>query len=172
MPTITGVIIDSNGKTYSELSDKEYPAIISMSASYIGIPKEVMTEWNKKFNKKSKCAVDEKTSYLVCSHLKKEDEDKIITFEFNDKRVSFTLRELILEQTHGRTVLNLKQTIHDTYAVLGNPLFQKYLIVFDYNANKVGIAAKRDELDGGIINVVSLVRFICFVFLFGKFCVI
>ena len=39
MPQITGVIIDNNGKTYSELTEKEYSAILSLSASYIGIPK-------------------------------------------------------------------------------------------------------------------------------------
>ena len=54
LPTITGVIIDSNGKTYSEINDKEYPAVISLSASYIGIPKPIMTEWIKKLNKKLK----------------------------------------------------------------------------------------------------------------------
>ena len=39
MPKITGVIIDNNGKAYSELTNKEYSAVLSLSASYIGIPK-------------------------------------------------------------------------------------------------------------------------------------
>lgn len=63
----------------------------------------------------------------------------------------------------------MKQSIHDTYAVLGEPFFQKYLVMLDYSNNKVGIAEKRELVDTGIINVVSLVRFICFVFLFGIF---
>ncbi len=34
--------------------------------------------------------------------------------------------------------------MHDTYAVLGEPLFKKYLIVFDYNKDKVGFGEKSD----------------------------
>ena len=41
--------------------------------------------------------------------------------------------------------------------------------MLDYSNNKVGIAEKRELIDTGIIDVVSLVRFICFVFLFGNF---
>ena len=43
---------------FSEVREKQYPAVVSLSASYIGIPKEVMTEWLKKFNKKSNCSVN------------------------------------------------------------------------------------------------------------------
>ena len=128
-----------------------------------------MTSWSKKFAKKSNCTIDEETLYMTCHHLKDGDENKIITFEFGDKKVSFTLGELILEKGHSKTILNIKQSVHDTYAVLGEPFFQKYLVMLDYGKNKVGIASKRELVDYALIDVVSLVRFICFVFLFGKY---
>lgn len=45
-------------------------------------------------------------------------------------------------------------------------------MVFDYNGNKIAIGEKSDKDQKEFINVVSLVRFICFVFLFGIFLVI
>lgn len=122
----------------------EFPAVLTLSASYIGIPKNVLAEWNKKFSKKASCEIDPETLYLTCKNLKKDDENKILTFEFADKRVSFTLEELILDKKHSKTVLNLKESIHDTIAIFGEPFFKKYLAVFDYGTNKVGFAIKRD----------------------------
>lgn len=40
------------------MKDKQYPAVISLSASYIGIPKLVSAEWIKKFDKKAGCYVN------------------------------------------------------------------------------------------------------------------
>ena len=65
-------------------------------------------------------------------------------------------------------MLNLKQSPHETYAILGEPVFQKYLVLFDYGNNKIGFSNKRDKVKE-LINPVSLIRFICFVFTFGNF---
>lgn len=170
LPVITDIIIENQGNSmFLEIRDKEYPAVVSLSASYIGIPKEVMAEWVKKFNKKSKCAVNQESKYFECESIKQKEEAKIITFQFSGKKISFSLAELRLGKIKNKTIYNLKQTLHDTYAILGQPLFQKYLIVLDYGKFKVGFGQKCDHDQKEFINVISLVRFICFVFLFGTY---
>jgi hypothetical protein len=82
------------------------------------------------------------------------------------------MSELMIGKVKNKTLFNMKQTIHDTYAILGEPFFLKYLVVFGYNNNKVGFGEKFNGDDQQFINVVSVIRFVCFVFVFGNFILI
>jgi hypothetical protein len=82
--------------------------------------------------------------------------------------MSFSLAELVMGKTNGKTMLNMKEALQEEYIVLGEPLFKKYLVVFDYNNNRVGVGQKRPKSETELINVVSLVRFICMVFASGN----
>ena len=75
---------------------------------------------------------------------------------------------MILGKEGSKTTLNLKVTPYDKYAILGEPLFKNYFVAFDYENNKVGFSEKRDELKQ-LINTISLVRFICFIFVAGNY---
>lgn len=90
-----------------------------------------------------------------------------ITFEFSGKKISFQLSELIIGKIKSKTIINVKETILDKYIILGEPFFVKYFVAFDYKSNRVGFTQKMDKSEKDFINVVTLIRFICFVFLFG-----
>jgi hypothetical protein len=70
LPIISNIIIESEGNKYSENKDKDYPAILSLSASYIGMPTGIISEWLTKFMKKSSCEINNITKYLECKHIK------------------------------------------------------------------------------------------------------
>lgn len=65
-----------------------------------------------------------------------------------------------------KVILNIKQTFNN-HAIMGEPLFQHYFCVFDYSKNRMGFAPKRETFNEFFISVVSLVRFLCFVFTIG-----
>ena len=116
---------------------------MSLSASYIGLPSKMMKSWENEFPSDRKCSLDKDTGYFECQKLKSGDGDKIITFVFDGAKVSFTLSDLILEQHKKRAVFNIKATLNDSYAILGEPLFQKYFTVLDYAKNKIGLGPPR-----------------------------
>ena len=79
--------------------------------------------WQKKLSSKGGCEVNNVTKYLECKKIKEEDETKVLTFVIDDKKISFSFKDLILGREHSKTLLNLKVTMHDTYAIIGEPLF-------------------------------------------------
>jgi len=76
---------------------------------------------------------------------------------------------LVLKQEGKKIILNIKKTFNNR-AIIGEPIFKKYTVLFDYTNSKVGFAHKRESFKSFFINVVSLVRFLCFVFVLGKDC--
>lgn len=92
----------------------------------------------------------------------------MLTLAFEGAKVSFPLHDLILEK-HGKSVVfNIKETFHDDYAILGEPVFKKYFTVLDYGKNKIGLAQPRVTEKQEFINITTLVRFISVVFISGK----
>lgn len=65
--------------------------------------------------------------------------------------------------------MNLKQISHKNYVIFGEPIYSKYATYLDYGKNKVGFAIKREHFQKQYINVVTLIRFLMFIFTFGKF---
>jgi hypothetical protein len=79
------------------------------------------------------------------------------------------VKDLILRNDHGkRIVFNIKKTFNNRI-VLGEPIFKENVIILDYTKNKIGIAPKRVNFSEFFINVVTLIRFLCFVFVLGIF---
>jgi uncharacterized protein (DUF486 family) len=53
--------------------------------------------------------------------------------------------------------------------ILGEPVFKKYFTVFQYSKNRIGIALKRVTTIEKLFDVITLVRFLTFIFCTGKF---
>lgn len=52
------------------------------------------------------------------------------------------LDEIIIEKTSKKVVFNIKQVSNET-AILGEPIFLNYYVLFDYSKNKLGLAPRR-----------------------------
>lgn len=76
------------------------------------------------------------------------------------------LSKLILTEQGKKVVLNIKKTFNNK-VILGEPIFLQHFIAFDYSKNRFGFAPKRVNFDNFFVNVVTLVRFICFIFVVG-----
>jgi hypothetical protein len=50
---------------------------------------------------------------------------------------------------------------------LGEPIYKDHVVILDYTKNKIGIAPKRKNFSEFFVNVVTLVRFLCFIFIIG-----
>lgn len=53
-----------------------------------------------------------------------------------------TLKELIIEKSSKKVVFNIKQVANE-FAIIGEPLFLNYFVLFDYSKNKLGLAPRR-----------------------------
>lgn len=60
--------------------------------------------------------------------------------------------------------LKLGETNH---IIMGEPFFKKYYSAFDYIKNRIGIAERRKSSEEKVLNVITLVRFLTFVFVLG-----
>ena len=76
------------------------------------------------------------------------------------------LSNLVLSEQSKKIVLNIKKTFNNR-VILGEPIFLQHFIAFDYTKNKFGFAPKRLSFNEFFIDVVSLVRFLCFIFVIG-----
>lgn len=65
------------------------PTILTLSASYIGLPKKLMNDFHGGFKEDRQCSVNEETSYFECNKTKKGDLDKILTIIFGTTKISF-----------------------------------------------------------------------------------
>jgi hypothetical protein len=100
--------------------------------------------------------------------MKDKDLEKILTFSFNGAKATFKIEELILERHHKKVVFNIKKTFKEDYAIMGEPLFRKYFTILDYGKNRIGLGPPRVTEHKEFINIVFLVRFVSFVFIFGN----
>lgn len=96
------------------------------------------------------CKVNETTNFFVCtSNSKKSMESlkgKNLILSLSRTAVMIPLAHLIRdeeEKGHSNILtLNIKQT-YNNYAVLGEPLFRHYYMLFDYGKNRVGFSGRR-----------------------------
>ena len=78
------------------------------------------------------------------------------------------MKDLVLRNDHGkRIIFNIKKTFNNRI-ILGEPIYHENVVILDYTKNKIGIAPKRVSFSEFFINVVTLVRFLCLIFVFGK----
>ncbi len=54
-----------------------------------------------------------------------------------------SLRKLVLKVDHEkRAIFNIKKSFNK-YAILGEPIFEEYVMFFDYLKNRIGFSEKR-----------------------------
>lgn len=64
---------------------------------------------------------------------------------FKGSNMIIPLRKLVLKVDHGkRVIFNIKQSFNH-WAILGEPIFEHYVMFFDYLKNRVGFSEKREE---------------------------
>lgn len=66
----------------------------------------------------------------------------------------------MLEKSHKKVTLNIKKTFHDNYAVLGEPIFQKYFVALDYTKNKIGFGPLRQTAFTDTYKMMKFVRYL------------
>ena len=76
--------------------------------------------------------------------------------------------KLILSENTKKVVLNIKKTFNNR-VVLGEPIFLQHFIALDYSKNRIGFAIPRTQFSDFFIDVITLVRFLCFIFVIGTF---
>lgn len=91
---------------------------------------------------------------------------KQLIFGFSGTNIMIKLEDLVLKNEGKKVIFNIKKTFNN-HAILGEPIFHKYFVLLDYNKNRIGFAPKRETFGSTFINVVALVRFLCFVFVLG-----
>ena len=153
--------------------DETLPTVVTLSASYIGLPEIVIKDiFGKQVIKKlANCNINQKTFYLECTVSNNKNMDKLmdthIYFTFSERNIMLPLKDLVLKSERKKVTLNIKKTFNN-HGIMGEPLFLHYFCIFDYSKNRIGFAPKRETFNEFFISVVSLVRFLCFVFVLGK----
>jgi hypothetical protein len=93
--------------------------------------------------------------------------EKTLFFDFGGKNINIPLAKLEHESKSKKLILNIKKTFNNR-VILGEPIFTQHYIVLDYSSNRFGFAAKRTSFDNFFVDIVTLVRFLCFVFVVGN----
>lgn len=126
------------------------PAIFTLSASYLGLPDELITSIiSKTLGKLATCKVDKNTLYLECSSSNKKNLEQIMNkhlyFTLSGANLMLPISDLIIKNDHGkRIVFNIKKS-YNNHIIFGEPVFQKYAVFFDYSKNRIGYALKREK---------------------------
>lgn len=173
MLQVSDIGIEDSKEDSEETTDETIPALVTLSASYIGLPEAVLQDvLIKSFSKLATCKIDNHTSYAECSSTNKKNLEKIIGknlfFGFGGPNLMVPMKDLVLRNDHGkRIIFNIKKTFNNRI-ILGEPIYHENVVILDYTKNKIGIAPKRVSFSEFFINVVTLVRFLCFIFVFGK----
>ena len=172
LPNIVDVIVENgegdSDEDMEEMEEIEIPTVLTLSASYIGLPTKLINAIKKQYKSNRECKVNE-DGFFECAKIRDQDLETILTFNFNGAKVSFKTEELVLERHHKKVVFNIKKTFKEDYAIMGEPLFKKYFTILDYGKNRIGIGPPRVTLHKEFIGIATLVRFVSFVFIFGIF---
>ncbi len=68
---------------------------------------------------------------------------KNLIFGFGDKKQMIPMEKLVLKDEHGKKIIfNIKKTFNSR-AILGEPIFKQYFMIFDYSKNRIGFSPKR-----------------------------
>lgn len=93
---------------------------------------------------------------------------RTIFFDFGGKNINIPISNLLHTPLKGKKLtLNIKKTFNNRI-VLGEPVFLQHYVVLDYSKNRFGFANKRLDFNNFFMDIVSLVRFLCFVFVIGS----
>lgn len=64
-------------------------------------------------------------------------------FKFDGSSIMIPLKDLVRSNDHNKKIsFNLKKAFNSRI-VLGEPIFKKYSVYFDYSKDKIGFAIKR-----------------------------
>lgn len=77
-----------------------------------------------------------------------------------------SLKDLVLKVDGKKLIMNIKRT-YNNRIILGEPVFKDHVLLLDYTKDRIGFAPKRQNFSEFFVNVVTLVRFLCFVFVIG-----
>lgn len=78
------------------------------------------------------------------------------------------MKDLVKNTKSQKVLLNIRESDPDNpYLILGEPIFKKYFTAFHYTKNKLGIALKRITMIESLFEVITLVRFLTFIFIMG-----
>ena len=172
MPRLSYIGMEARNSDEEEETPEEIPAVLTLSASYIGLPESVIETFMKKSMPKGvTCVTNNKTYYVECSGTSKKVMDEVLVrtmfFNFGGKNINIPISDLLHVGLKGKKlILNIKKTFNNR-AVLGEPVFKQHYIVLDYSKNRFGFANKRSDFSSFFMDIVSLVRFLCFVFVLG-----
>lgn len=147
LPQITGIRIDDVKEDREEETTEAISGVFTLSASYLSFPEEVIrSAIIGKIGHEAVCKLGS-NGYLECSSASKKKLEKLLgknlVVSFEGTNMILPLSKLVLNMDHGkRAVFNVKKSLNG-YAVLGEPVFQHYLMAFDYLYNRVGFSGKR-----------------------------
>ena len=131
-----------------EETPEELTAVLTLSASYIGLPESVINTIIKKdIDKEINCSINNKTYFVECTASSKKKLEKMLLktmfFSFNGKNINIPISSLTHESiTKKKMVLKIKRTFNNR-VILGEPVFLQHYIVLDYSKNRFGFANKR-----------------------------
>jgi hypothetical protein len=173
MPQVSDIGIEDQVEDSEQDTDETVPAVFTLSASYIGLPAAIIDSIvTKSFGKLANCTVNGKSLYVECAGSNKKNLEKIIGknlyFGFGGPNLMVPMKDLVLKNEHGKKVtFNIKRSFNSRI-ILGEPVYKDHVLILDYSKNRIGIAPKRTNFSEFFVNVVTLVRFLCFVFLLGN----
>jgi hypothetical protein len=172
MPQVSDIGVEDMVEDNEEDNDETLPAVFTLSASYIGLPGFVIDAiFAKSFSKFANCTVNNKTLYVECSTSSKKNMEKILErnlyFGFQGPNMMVSLKDLLLRNEHSKkATFNIKRT-YNNRIILGEPIYDNYVLLLDYTKNRIGFAPKRVNFSEFFVNVVTLVRFLCLIFVLG-----
>jgi hypothetical protein len=171
LPAIRSLGLGDTHKDREEDTSEDIQAVLTLSASYLSFPAAVLEKAIiGKLGAEAVCKVNSQR-HLECSSASKKklerllEKDLVVGFEGGN--MVLPLKGLVLRLDHGRrAVFNIKQSLN-SYAILGEPVFQQYYLAFDYLGNRIGFSDKRQQPDEFLFEIVALVRFLCSVMVCG-----
>lgn len=126
----------------------------------------------KGIEKDVNCTINNKTYYVECTASSKKKLEKVLDetmfFQFNGKNINIPFSMLAYKEiSKKKLILNIRKTFNNR-VILGEPIFHRHYIVLDYSKNRFGFANKIEKFDSMFVDIVTLVRFLCFIFVIGK----
>ncbi len=137
----------------------------------MGLPEAVIEAvLVKGLAKVANCSVNGKSLFVECGVGSKRAGEKLLGKQLfiglGGTKVALKVKDLLLSEHSKRLTLNIKRT-YNNRIILGEPIFRDHVLLLDYSKDRIGIAPKRLNFSEFFVNVVTLVRFLCFVFLLG-----
>lgn len=147
-PVAFFVNLDSIEQDGKSLASKTYPALLDSGTTLIYAPKDIATEFGKKYGHK----IPFVDAYFTSCDKKGED----FEFKFGDKTIKVPFKSLLyhINGKKDKTFLNqcligVMGTTSDYY-ILGDAFLRSAYVHYDLEANKVGVAQVKYTTDSNI----------------------